>query len=125
MSRNAEATLEFGGQDRLFRLGIGRLRSLQEKTDCGPYELHRRFTSGEWKIDDVRETIRQGLIGGGLPVIDVDALLKTEFDGLPKGQFVGLANAVVLAELVGVEDEPEGESKAGAGKKSRRSRATS
>ena len=123
MSRAAEVTLAFGGEDRLFRLPIGRLRALQEKTDCGPFELHRRFMSGAWRVDDLRETIFQGLIGGGMEVQEATGLLKSYFDDLPIGQFVNLANAIVMVVLFGVDDEPVGESEAGEVKPKRRSRA--
>ena len=46
-----------------FRLGGGELRQLQRVTDCGPLELYRRLLSGNWRVDDVPETIRLGLIG--------------------------------------------------------------
>lgn len=119
MSRAAEVTFTFGGEERLFRLPIGRLRALQEKVDCGPYELHRRLLSGLWRVDDVRETYRQGLIGGGMEVGAVDKLLSTEFDGLPLNQFVPGASVIMLAVLSGVEDEPLGEPEAGAEETSR------
>lgn len=113
MSRAAEISLPFAGEDRLFRLPLGRIRALQEKTDCGPYELHRRIGLGTWRIDDIRETLFQGMIGGGLEVAKAQKVLETNFDGLPIMQFVPTANAVLMAALSGVEDEPLGEQKAG------------
>ena len=109
MTRTAEVTLAFAGEERLFRLPIGRLRALQEKTDCGPMELIQRFAAGSWRVDDLRETIHQGLIGGGLAAPDAARLLKTDFDDLPLGQFVGTAQAIVLAAVVGAGDEDAGE----------------
>lgn len=125
MSRSAEVTLSFGGEDRLFRLPIGRLRALQEKVDCGPYELLRRFMSGTWRVDDLRETIYQGLVGGGMEAPAAGQLMKSDFDDLPLTQFVPVANAVIMAALAGVDDEPVGESEAGEAKPKRRSRAKS
>lgn len=49
-----------------FALKWGRLQELQEKTDCGPLELYTRLLSGRWRMQDVRETIRLGLIQGGV-----------------------------------------------------------
>lgn len=46
-----------------FRLGAGEARELQRITDCGPLELYRRLLAGNWRVDDVTETIRLGLIG--------------------------------------------------------------
>lgn len=106
MSRAAEIRLAFGGEERLFRLPIGRLRALQEKTDCGPQELAERLFGNTWRVDDVRETILQGLIGGGATQAEATRLLGLYFDDLPIRQFVPLAIGVVMAALVGSEDEP-------------------
>lgn len=114
MSRSAEIVLAFGGEDRTFRLSLGRLRALQEKTDCGPMELLGRFVSGTWRVDDLREAVLQGLIGGGLDVSQATKLIQNNFDDLPLQQFVPLAQAIVMATVVGAEDESLGEPAAGA-----------
>lgn len=109
MSRTAEIELSFGGEDRLFRLNIGRLRALQEKVDAGPMELLSRLSAGTWRVDDVREVLLQGLIGGGMSSADATRLVKTDFDDLPLQPFVQIAQAVVMTALVGAEDEVAGE----------------
>lgn len=109
MSRSAEVTLVFAGEDVLFKLGIGQLRAVQERCDVGPMELAGRFASGAWRVDDLREVILQGQIGGGATVADATRRMKSFFDDLPLQQFVPLAQAIVLAVLVGTEDEPLGE----------------
>jgi hypothetical protein len=48
-----------------FALWYGQLHELQEKTDAGPLVIYNRVLSGTWRYDDVRETIRLALIGGG------------------------------------------------------------
>lgn len=109
MSRSAEVTLGFAGEDRQFRLPIGRLRALQEKCDCGPMELLNRFAGGTWRVDDLRETIHQGLVGGGMEAREAAGLLKSDFDDLPLQQFVPVAHAIVMAAVVGAPDEDAGE----------------
>lgn len=109
MGRSAEFTAEFGGEDRLFRLPLGRLRAVQEKCDAGPMELLQRFLNGTYRIDDVRETLLQGLIGGGLDTAMAARLVKSNFDDLPLTPFVLLAQGVMMAVLVGAEDEALGE----------------
>lgn len=113
MSRSAEVTLAFAGEDRQFRLPIGRLRALQEKTDCGPMELLSRYVSGTWRVDDLREAILQGLIGGGLSQSDATRLVQTNFDDLPLKEFIGIAQAIVGSAVVGAPDERLGETEAG------------
>jgi len=111
MSRSADITLAFAGEDRQFRLPIGRLRALQEKTDAGPMELLSRFAAGTWRVDDIRETIYQGLLGGGMDVKEASGLLKRDFDDLPLQQFLSLAQAIVMVAVVGAPDEDAGEPK--------------
>lgn len=110
MSRAARVTLDFAGEARDFALPIGRLRALQEKVDCGPMELLRRYLADEWRVDDLREVLLQGLIGGGMDSPAATTLLRQDFDDLPLKPFVMLCQAVVMAAVVGVEDEPLGES---------------
>lgn len=113
MSVSARIELAFGGEDRQFRLSIGPLRALQDKTDCGPMELLQRFSDGRWRVDDLRETILRGLIGGGMDNSAATRLVQANFDDQPLQQFVSLAQGIVLAAVVGAEDEelgePEGE----------------
>jgi len=127
MSRAAEVELDFADGERLFRLPIGRWRAVQERCDAGPMELLRRYTDGSWRVDDLREVIRQGLIGGGMAVAEADQLLKSNFDDLPLAQFTPLAQAVVMASVVGVPDEspPPGETKTGTRRKTRSRTASS
>lgn len=113
MSRTAEVTLLFAGEERLFRLPVGRWRAVQEKCDAGPAELLRRYVEGAWRIDDLREVILQGLIGGGATQVEASKAVVNNFDGLPLAQFIPLAQAVVMASIVGVEDEEVGEPEAG------------
>jgi len=113
MSRAAEVRLDFAGEERLFRLGIGQLRALDEVCDCGPMELLTRLSSGQWRTNDLRESLFQGLKGGGMADGEASKLIKSTVDVGPLQQYVPLAYSVILAAVVGVEDEdlgePEGE----------------
>lgn len=109
MSRSTEIELAFGGEDRLFRLRIGQLRPLQEKTDAGPMELIRRIASDAWRVDDLRETIYQGLRGGGMHDAEATKLIKIHFDDQPIAQYTTLASNILMAAVIGAEDEPLGE----------------
>lgn len=109
MSRSAEIELAFGGEDRVFRLPLGRLRALQEKCDAGPMELLQRFVTGAWRVDDLRETILQGLIGGGLDQASATKLVQSYFDDEPLQPFLPLAQGIIMASVVGTGDEDLGE----------------
>ena len=65
MSRDASVTFDWADGTYKFRLPYGQIAELQEKTGCGPQFLLSRIIDGSWKVDDLRETIRLGLIGGG------------------------------------------------------------
>lgn len=109
MSRAAEVRLDFAGEERLFRLGIGQLRVLDEACDCGPMELLTRFASGTWRTRDLRETIFQGLKGGGTPDGEATRLIRETVDLGPLNQYVPVAQGALLAALVGIEGDELGE----------------
>lgn len=108
MSRDASVTIAFGDGEYVFRLALGQLRELQEKTDAGPAHLLDRLRAGLWRVDDVRETIRLGLIGGGMA--PAEALKRTVryVDERPWLESVPVAMAALIAALVGAgeEDQP-------------------
>jgi hypothetical protein len=145
MSRTAETLLPFGTEERKFRLGLGELRAVQEKCDAGPGELAQRLAPlvralrakltfgeilaagmmGSWRVDDVREPILQGLIGGGMNPTEAGVLVRQVFDPRPLAlEHLTVAFTVLTEGYLPPEDEPvapPGEPKAGA--KPRRSRA--
>jgi Phage tail tube protein, GTA-gp10 len=131
MSRGGEIVREWGDQDRTFRLGIGEWRKVQETCDAGPGEIAGRLAAwvamrrrlpnasfidllasgavGAWRVDDVREPLYRGLIGGGLDPTAAGRLVRDLHDERPLMENLDLALAVVLASLVGPGDEPVGE----------------
>lgn len=114
MSGDASVTLAWFGGEHTFRLAIGQLRMLQEKCGIGPLAIHDRLMQRGWMIDDVREVIRLGLIGGGMPPAEAEKLLKSGFDEQPLTHGVPVAKAILMAALVGVPGDPVG--KTGAAK---------
>lgn len=144
MSRSGEIEFPFGTEVCTFRLGIEQWRKVQERCDCGPPELLARLAPivhgaqlglsfgemirsghlGTWRIDDLREVLLQGLIGGGMGSTAAGILVRAQFDEHPSWEHAPLVFSVIQASMTPPEDEPLGESK-GATKKtpSRRSRA--
>lgn len=108
MSRSGEVELAWNGGTHDFRLAIGEWRRLQEACDCGPADLLERLTNGRWRINDLREPIRLGLIGGGMKPIDANALVEQWVDARPFLENLPVARAIVLASLVGAPEEPLG-----------------
>lgn len=112
MSRDASVEFEWGDGVYKFRLRLGEIRELQEKCDAGPLVLLRRCIAGDWKIDDIREPIRLGLIGGGCDPIKALNLLKRYFDDRALMENVEPALKILQAAVLGVPDEQPGKSEA-------------
>ena len=123
-SRDASIDILFGDGEHRFRLLIGELRELEEKRDAGSPLILRRLLSGEWWVDDVREVIRLGLVGGGMPATDALKLVKRYVDDRPAWYENALIASTALgAAIMVVEDEEPGKSPAGAAKAPSPSRA--
>jgi hypothetical protein len=108
MSRDGSVTFTWADGEHRFRLGIGQLRELQEKTEAGPAFILGRLQNGSWLLDDLREPLRLGLIGGGMSPVEALRLVQRYVDDRPLLESVQPAMAVLLAALVGVEDEKPG-----------------
>ena len=112
MGRHGDVTIKWADGEHAFRLGIGQLRELQEKCDAGPLEIYRRMFAGTWRLDDVRETIRLGLLGGGMAPIDALRLVERYVDERPLIESMMVAKSILGVVLLPVEDEPLGEAEA-------------
>ncbi|OHV84155.1 gene transfer agent family protein [Rhizobium sp. LCM 4573] len=124
MSRDAAITLTWADGDFKFRLGWGELEELQEKTDAGPYVVLQRLHAGNWRMQDVSNVIRMGLIGGGVPPEEAIKKVRYYVEQRPPMENLPFAIAILSAGLLGAPDEPLGELKAPkrTGKKSTTSR---
>lgn len=103
--RNANITEFLGDGMQDFRLGFGQLLELQEKTGVGPFKLYKRFMEDEWMIADIYETIRIGLIGGGLKPKEAYIMAKKYVMDQPPLDNLNLARMILIAGLHGAPDE--------------------
>lgn len=110
MSRDASIDLDWADGNFRFRLGWGELEELQEKTDAGPYVVLRRLWEGTWKIQDLSNVVRLGLIGGGMEPTQAMRKVRTYVESRPAMESVDPAAAILAASLIGTSDEPLGES---------------
>jgi hypothetical protein len=60
-----------------------------------------RFDQGIYSIDDIERVIELGLIGGGMPERDVEALLDAHVRGKPLAPNILIATEVLAALFVG------------------------
>lgn len=107
-------TLTWQGGEHEFALPIGQLRALQDRCDAGPAHVLGRLASGQWRVDDVVETIRLALMGAGMERDDAVRLVRLHVEDRPLAPSVTLASAVLMAALYGPEDDSLGETTAGA-----------
>lgn len=112
MSRDGSIELEFGDGTHKFRLPWGELVNLQEACDAGPYVILSRLQDGTWRLADIRETIRYGLIGGGLEPSAALKLVREYVEQRPPVESVIYAQVVLSAALMGAPEEPVGEPEA-------------
>lgn len=101
MSADASVTFDWGDGEHRFRLAIGQLRELQDKIGVGPFALYSRIDLGTWMVDDLRETIRLGLIGGGAKPAEALALVRHYVDDRPLMESVDPARTIIGAALAG------------------------
>ncbi|QTL01912.1 gene transfer agent family protein [Aquabacter sp. L1I39] len=113
MSSSGEISFAWGDGEHAFRLAIGGLRELQDKCNAGPGQIYTRLGDGTWRVDDIRETLRIGLIGGGMKPTDAHVLVTRYVDGRPLAENISPAMAVLGAALIGVPDDKVGETEAG------------
>lgn len=114
--------ITWAGGEHPFRLGIAELRALQTKCDAGPAWILSRLAGGQWMVDDVIQPIRLGLEGGGMPKSEAARLVKVHVEDEPITLSVQTAQAVLMAALYGVEDDPVGKQPAATETPSRRRR---
>ena len=123
MSRDARVRLDFGGDEREFRLGYGELIRLQEELDVGPWYLLGVFGGlaafgirpegvRGLGVRHCREVIRIGLEGGGMKPMDALRLVRTYVEQRPPDEYVGIAFHVLTAALSGAPDDDEPKKKA-------------
>lgn len=99
------------GGDHNFLLQIGEFRALQTATEVGPLFLLGRIAGSQWFVDDIIETIRLGLIGGGMDELAAKKLVNKVLVDNPTEIFkhAPLALFILKSSLMGDENDPVGE----------------
>lgn len=115
MSRDGSITLDWADGEHVFRLRWGELIQLQEACDAGPLVVFTRLGGMHWRLEDVRDTIRLGLIGGGATPEAALKLVRDYVEARPLLENVALARAIVGAATIGASDEEPGEAPAAPG----------
>jgi len=111
MSANGMRTIIWAGGEHQFCLSkVGSILDLEAKCGAGIAVVMTRLGSGAWGLNDVRETIRLGLIGGGLAPDAAMQLVRNHVDPPDNAlaPSVLIAYAILEAVMVGVPDDPVG-----------------
>jgi hypothetical protein len=108
MSRHGDVTLDWGDGRYKFRLGYGEMLELQEICDAGPAVIAHRLRNDTYRVQDYRETLRIGLIGGGVEQGKALRLIKRFVDNQPPAENLLHAWIVLNAFLIGVSEEEVG-----------------
>lgn len=95
-----------GDDDYPLELRIGELRLLQAALDSGPSAVMDRLFSGLWRVDDLIEPIRLGLIGGGMSHKQAKSLTDAYVTSAYLMDYLPTAIRVISAALVGDQDDP-------------------
>src|SRR5690606_9604536 len=105
MSRSAKVTAPFGDGVYTFQLDIAGLEELDEKCDAGPEEMFYRVIDGRWRVRDIREPIRIGLVRGGMDPMRALALVSRYAAEGYLADLKPLVQAILGAALRGSPEE--------------------
>lgn len=118
MSRHGAAELDFGDGTYTFRLGLGEIEELERKCEASLFAVAGRLSPSlrDARLREISETIRLGLIGGGMAPVDALVLTRRYVDERPLDESRDVAFAVAMAGLMRVHPgelgEPPGEAPA-------------
>jgi hypothetical protein len=118
MSAQGTITVAWRGGEHQFCLAkVGLILDLEDKCKAGVAGIFNRLIGDAWFVNDVRETIRLALIGGGMKPDEAMQLVRNNVDQNESGlaPSVMLAVAILKAVIVGVPDDPVGKEQAVAG----------
>lgn len=117
-NRSGKTELPFGNDTHIFKLGYGQIKEIQDTTNAGIAFILDSLLHGTWKIEYIRETIRCGLVGGGMSPGDAMRMVKTyveDTESYPIGDNIPIAASILAAAICGAEEEDKGKKPEAAG----------
>ena len=91
----------FGDKERDFRLTAELVSELERLTGQGIGGLSRRLMAGDFHLATLHHVIRLGLIGGGTPAQEAQALLAAYTPSLPVLHQYALAMGIIEILMMG------------------------
>ena len=104
-----DVRLFFGDGEYDFKLTISAISALQVKCQSGIGQIYTRVISGQFYSQDLLETVRHGLIGGGMAPKPAHDLIESYSDVVPLEDSQDIATAVLAAATHGYKSDEGGE----------------
>lgn len=101
---------DYAGAERKFRLRVADILDLEEATKRPISELYGAIIGQKFRIEDIRQTVVRGLVGGGSPVDEAKRLVSERIDALPLIEHVIIAQSLMVITMTGIEP-PAGDAK--------------
>jgi hypothetical protein len=108
----AEYTTDWADGTYTFRLTVPGAIELEQKCDAPFAVVNHRLQSGTYKIEDIRQTIRLGLIGGGKKPEEALRLVRQYVEERPLAESWQVARLIAGALMFGFEVAPLGKAEA-------------
>lgn len=106
MSVNGSVAIDWGDGKHTFNVAkFEQAFELEQKSDAGLQELLQRLLDRKWRVTDLVEIHRLGLIGGGMEPVAALRLVRRYVEGRPWGESVPSARVILLASIVGVQGD--------------------
>jgi hypothetical protein len=106
---NGDISLIWGDGEHKFNIAkIGQVLELEEKCGAGIATILNRLRTGTFYVNDFRETLRLGLIGGGMAPPVAMRMIRRYLDERPWQESVLPAMHVIAAAMVGVPGDEVG-----------------
>lgn len=100
--------MRWPGGEHDFALRYGEIEILQEKCDAGPEYIFNSMAGRTYLQRYLFETLRLGLIGGGMDMLSARRLIDDVKESHPIREFVIPALNVLGAAIAGYEDDRPG-----------------
>lgn len=123
MSRDGSSEVVFNGKKTMFKLTWRELMKIQEACDAGPYVVLDRLVSGRWRLEDIAEVIKWGLIGSGWKPQAALDLVTDEVETRPPLENLVVAQLVLGAGVIGAPEEDVGKKSGAASQTKKKSRS--
>lgn len=110
---NGHIILVWGDGEHAFNIAPLKVAlELEEKCGAGVAVIFERIRRNSWFVNDLRETIRLGLVGAGLEPVKALALVVRYFDGRPWQEGRPVAMQILMAAMIGVPGDSPGKTPA-------------